>query len=52
MIDWAKRLKNVFQTFISTFVRGLFGEDELHDLFNELYEDDIQSIDTHSFTKM
>ena len=22
------------------------------DLFNELYEDDIQSIDTHSFTKM
>ena len=29
-----------------------FGEDDLHDLFNELYEDDIQSIDTHSFTKM
>lgn len=31
---------------------NMFGEDELHDLFNELYEDDIQSIDTHSFTKM
>jgi translation elongation factor EF-1beta len=29
-----------------------FGEDELFDLMNELHEDDIQSIDTHSFTKM
>jgi translation elongation factor EF-1beta len=29
-----------------------FGEDELHDIMNELHEDDIQSIDTHSFTKM
>ena len=31
---------------------NMFGEDELFDLFNEQYEDDIQSIDTHSFTKM
>eukprot|EP00946_MAST-07B_sp_MAST-7B-sp1_P001114 g1114.t1 len=29
-----------------------FGEEDLHDLFNEQFEDDIQSIDTHSFTKM
>ena len=31
---------------------NMFGEDELFDLFNEQFEDDIQSIDTHSFTKM
>ena len=29
-----------------------FGEEDLFDLFNEQFEDDIQSIDTHSFTKM
>jgi translation elongation factor EF-1beta len=29
-----------------------FGEDDLMDIFNELHEDDIQSVDTHSFTKM
>ena len=29
-----------------------FGEDEIFDLMNAIHEDDIQSIDTHSFTKM
>ena len=29
-----------------------FGEDDLIDIFNETHEDDIQSVDTHSFTKM
>jgi len=29
-----------------------FGEDDLIDIFNESHEDDIQSVDTHSFTKM
>jgi elongation factor 1-beta len=29
-----------------------FGEDDLMDIFNEIHEDDIQSVDTHSFTKM
>ena len=47
-----KKLRLMVLAYEDDGAGNSFGEDELFDLFNELYEDDIQSIDTHSFTKM
>ena len=47
-----KKLRIQVITFGDDGEGNEFGEDDLFDMFNGLHEDDIQSIDTHSFTKM